>query len=120
MQNRSVVSLILLSFVTCGFYALYVATAMYVETNRELGIEKSVGINFTIAFFTCGIWLVIMMYTTAQNHVIIARNKGIIISDNSIIYFILSFFFSFIVICLLQNQQNGLIDNQNNFDKTTF
>ncbi len=120
MQNRSIASVILLSLVTCGFYQIYVTTALYVETNRELGMEKSLGINLLLAFVTCGIWLIIMLYNTAQNHVTIARNKGVIIADNTVMYLILAIFIQIVALALIQNQQNELINSINNQNTNTF
>ncbi len=120
MQNRGIVSVLLLSLVTCGFYAIFVTVAMYVETNRELGMEKSFGLNLLLAFVTCGIWMIIMLYNTSQNHVTIASQKGITIADNTVLYLILAIFIQLAAIVLIQNQQNDLIDCQGKQDPNTF
>ncbi len=116
MQNRSIVSVILLSLVTCGFYQIYVTTALYVESNRELGIEKSLGLNLILAFFTCGVWLIIMLYSTSQNHVTSANNRGVVMADNTVLYLILAIFIQIVAVALIQNQQNELIMNMGNKD----
>ncbi len=110
MQKRSVLTVVLLMLVTCGFYTIYLAAALHEETWRELGTEKSLGMNILLIFVTCGIWLIVLNYETAKNYVSIGQVRGVMTQDNSVLILILTLFgFGIVSNALLQDQQNNLI-----------
>ncbi len=121
MQIRSCIKVILLSFITCGIYAVYNAALLHDETSKELGIEKkTVGLDVVFSYLTCGIWLVIIIYNIAKNHVEIAKRKEVAIVDYATVYLILAIMMGFIAIILLQNQQNELIRKIESANKDPF
>ncbi len=116
MQNRSVLSVVLLMLFTCGIYAIYLQASLHQETWRELGQEKNFGTNVLLIIITCGIWGIVLNYETAKNYVSIAQLRGVVTSDNSVLIIIFCVLgFGIVSNALLQDQQNNLINQTKTF-----
>ena len=110
IQNRNVVTCILLSIVTCGIYAIvwmYQMTndaALANENNQFNGVNA---ILFTI--LTCGIYSIYWNYKMGKEVYEAKCKKNLNASDNSILYLVLSLFgLSIVNYCLIQNDLNEL------------
>ncbi len=84
IQERSGLTVVLLSFVTCGIYYLY---WMY-TTDRELGEalddpDIKPGQDLLLTFVTCGIWSIYVEYRNAQKVYSALRAHDPQATDNS-------------------------------------
>lgn len=112
IKNRSLVTCILLSFVTCGIY-LYVwlynmVNDLNTASNDHNGTSGGKVILFTI--LTCGIYLWVWMYKAGEQICVARQNVLGYRGDNSgILYLILSLFgLGLVSYALIQHELNQL------------
>ncbi len=121
ISKRSPLSVILLTFITCGFYLIYWYYKIYQElklyTNRT-PTGNDFWLDFFINLFTCGLWGIYVDYKISKLlHQIRLENnlKG---DDSSIIVLILDSFsiFTFHLLWILtsaiqQDEWNNILEN---------
>ena len=107
MRKRSIVSIILLSFVTCGIYTLILYYQMFSDINRECRENDTAGTDLLLMIITCGIWGIYCMYKYSKK---LARLGC---DDNSVINILLSIFsLQLIALCIMQDSINRYVDEQ--------
>lgn len=110
LKERSGVTVLLLTFVTCGIYGLI----WKYQTTDELRIasgDESIkpGLDLVLAFVTCGIWAIYTDYRNAKKLNDMLRALGSSRSDQSTIIILLWVFgLGFASIFLLQEEFNAL------------
>ena len=108
IQKREIVTAILLSLVTCGFYGIYWFVVMTDDANKvnnENGTSGGMALLFT--FLTCGLYSIYWNYQMGQRLYEAGQKQGKNINDNSILYLVLSLFGLGIVnYCLIQSDLN--------------
>ncbi len=107
MRKRSIVSIILLSFVTCGIYSLILYYQMFSDINRECRENDTAGTDLLLMIITCGIWGIYCIYKYSKK---LARLGC---DDNSVINILLSIFsLQLIALCIMQDSINRYVDEQ--------
>ncbi len=110
IKRRSIVTAIILYFVTCGIYGIYWFIVLTNEMNQASGKtgDTSGGIAFLLNLVTCGIYGYFWAYKLGEKRDIVANEKG----SSAILYLVLSLLgFGFIVYCLAQDALNKAVDN---------
>lgn len=121
ISRRSPLSVILLTFITCGLYLIYWYYKIYEELklfSKRTPTGNSFWVDFFINFFTCGIWGIYVDYKISKLlHQIRLENhlKG---EDSSMIILILDSFsiFSLHLLWILtsaiqQDEWNQILEN---------
>ena len=120
MQRRNIVSVVLLSIVTCGIYALYCHVVVtneieYYLAEKSDGSCGSGGLTRLLSIVTCGIYTIYWYYKEAKRLEILAADLGVRVSNEAWLYVILCIFGLEIVnIALMQDDLNKLADAQQN------
>ncbi len=112
IRNRSIVTCILLSIVTCGIYALIWLAGMVDDLNTASGETNGTsGVTVVLlSIVTCGIYELFWMYKAGGqvNRAKAARGMAQD-SNSSILYLLLSIFgLSIVSYCLIQNELNQM------------
>lgn len=111
ISRRSVAFSIILSLITCGFYSIY----WFIVLTNEVGILSrdhtfTGGKHFLLTLVTCGIWSFIWAYQVGKHVADAQRQRGELISDNSVLYVILTFFgLGVVTYALVQSDVNKLV-----------
>lgn len=109
--------MILLHYVTCGIYPLYMWASMTAANNQEAslyGIKQIMGfgIAFLLGLVTCGIFFYYWYYTFMEQQAALAKAKGVKLepTDSPILLTLLTFvpFYSYYVLCDNYNRTLGL------------
>lgn len=112
IKKRDIVTAIILSFVTCGIYAIIWFINLTDDVNtasEETG--TSGGTAFLLTLITCGIYGFYWAYTMGKKMQTAGEKRGVALADNSILYLVLQLFGLGIVnYCLIQNDLNRLAD----------
>ena len=110
VPNRSIVTAIILSVVTCGIYGLYWFVCLTNDSNKASGDYKtSGGMALLYTIITCGIYGLYWYYQMGKKMAQAGTNNGVDIQDNSILYLVLGVFGLGIVdYCLIQNDLNKI------------
>jgi len=110
VQERNIVTCILLSIVTCGIYGIIWFIGLVDDVNRICNDEKSSqsgGTVFLLTLVTCGIYGIIWFYECGRRLSVAGNKYGKQIQDNSTIYLILSIFgLQIVAYCMVQNDLN--------------
>lgn len=116
IQKRSIVTCILLSFITCGIYGIVWFINLTDDTRNVSGDQKlSGGKAFLFTILTCGIYGYYWSYVMGKALMQGRSNNGLAAEDNSILYLILQILGLGIVnYCLIQNELNNICDASNN------
>lgn len=111
MKQRSIVSCILLSLVTCGFYDIYWMITLNDNTNQLSGRDgTSGGLVFLFSIITCGIYTIYWMYQMGVAVEQIHEQHGEPAGSLPVIYLLLTLFgLSIVAYALLQNELNNYI-----------
>ena len=109
--KRSVVTVIILTIITCGIYGLYwyykKKEDMYNSCGKSLGNLTPI-IQFVLLFFYVG--GVIFAINADDNINEVKARMGISPSDQKIAYILLELVFPIAVLALVQNEMNQLAD----------
>lgn len=111
VTQRSVVSAIILSLITCGIYGVYWFIVLTNDVGR-LSRDPSFtgGKHFLLTLITCGVWSFIWSYQIGQHVAEAQRQRGMSETDNSVIYLILNLFgMSIVTHALVQADVNKLV-----------
>lgn len=111
IQNRSIVTCILLSLVTCGIYGLYWFYTLTEDTNKISGDPNATsgGMAILLTLITCGIYSWYWMYKRGEIIDNYNLQRGMPSSSNAVLYLILSICgLSIVSYCLMQNELNNM------------
>ena len=107
--NRSVVTVIILTIVTCGIYGIVwywkACHELYNAGGKSLG-NLSPEIQFVLFFVYVG--GVVFAINADDNINAVKAQRGLSVSDNKVIYVILALVFPIALIALVQNEMNQL------------
>ncbi len=107
--NKSVVSVIILSIVTCGIYGLIwywnAINELYRAGGKSIGNLEPV-IQFILLFFYVG--GIFFAINADDNLNEVKRQRGIPTSDNKTLYIILALLFPIAMMALVQDEMNKL------------
>lgn len=110
MRRRNIVSIVVLSIITCGIYYLFAWYEVMSDINYESGESNSAALDIILTFITCGIWGVYAYYKYSQK---LARVGA---EDSSTITTILALFgLSLISLCILQTNINDALERRTNY-----
>ncbi|BBH23663.1 hypothetical protein Back11_50080 [Paenibacillus baekrokdamisoli] len=109
-SQRSIALAIILSIITCGIYSIYWFIVLTNEVGEASGDSSFTGgKHFLLTLVTCGIWSFIWAYQVGQQVADAQRQRGLLVSDNSVLYLILTFFgLSIVTYALVQSDVNRL------------
>lgn len=110
VNQRSVGLAIILSLITCGIYGIYWFIVMTNDVGKLSGDSTFTGgKHFLLTLVTCGIWSLIWAYQVGKQLGEAQRQRGLMVSDNSVLYLVLSFFgLGIITMALVQLDVNKL------------
>lgn len=112
MKHRSIATVILLTFVTCGIYGLWWVYTTAEELDREVGepgkFSPVVLIVLCLLAGVVGYALFGMQMNDSLNK--IREHKGLSQVDNQVLYIVLGLFIPIVLIVLVQNEINKLDD----------
>ena len=107
LTERNIVITIILSFVTCGIYAIYWVYKMLDELYTYTGQPSSAAVDIIIGLVTMWVW---PAYKFAQLESAANAKAGFPVEDKTIIYIILSVVgLSIVVDLLVQSNINKLV-----------
>ena len=118
LERKNIVTCIILSIVTCGFYGIYWLYCIISDINTISGDPDSMSpiVVILLSFVTCGIYLLFWVYKAGALLDQKAVESGRASESRAMIYLILTLFFLGIVTCvLMQDSINTIADDQNNF-----
>ncbi|MGL5541537.1 MAG: DUF4234 domain-containing protein [Erysipelotrichaceae bacterium] len=112
IEKRNIVSLILLSLITCGVYSVFLYYKQTQEIDNLGGFQDSnPGIELLLILITCGIYGIFWQYKYAKRIAEIQATRGMRVNDVSIINIVLSLFgMQMIAQAIMQNEMNNIID----------
>lgn len=119
--KKNIVTCILLSFVTCGIYAIIWFINLTDDARIVSGDTRLSGATcFLLTLITCGIYGYYWAYLMGKAMMQAKANNGLPAEDNSILYLILQLFGLGIVnYCLIQNDLNTISDMRAGTPTTT-
>lgn len=122
LKQRSIVSVILLSLLTCGIYSIYWFVVVTNEIQASLrnpdGSVGSGGMCFLLGIVTCGIYTIYWYYKQGQRVSQLRQENGLQSNDNTVLYVILSIFgLAIVADAIIQGELNAVIDaSYNNYN----
>lgn len=108
VKERNIVVSIILSFVTCGIYAIYWFICLTDEAARMDEDVNFTGVKaFLLTIITCGIYSIYWNYKMGKTLYSAGSKHNVDVNDNSLLYLILSLFgLSIVNYCLMQSDLN--------------
>jgi hypothetical protein len=108
--QRSLGLAIILSLITCGIYAIYWFIVLTNDVGKLSGDSTFTGgKHFLLTLVTCGIWSFIWSYQVGKLIGEAQRQRGLMVSDNSVLYLILTFVgLGIVTYALVQSDVNKL------------
>ena len=105
MTQRNIGTAILLSIITCGFYALYWMYKITQEITEYNNENANPTTELLLSMFTCGIYYLYWNYKMGKR-IAQARSSS---SDDSMLYLILAFFgLGIVSLAIMQNNMNNM------------
>lgn len=109
VQKRSIVSCIILTFITCGIYGIYWFICLADDVNTVSGVrDTSGGAVFLLTLITCGIYGLYWAYRCGEKIDMAKQSRGISSSNGGILYLILYIFGGIIAYAVIQNEINNM------------
>ncbi len=107
LQNKNVVTVIILSIVTCGIYSLIWCwqTMNALDAQGQKSLVPPV-VQFILLFFYIG--FIVFALCADANLNSIREQRGLAAKDNKILYLILGIVFPIALVALVQNDINEL------------
>ena len=108
-MKRSIVTCLLLSFITCGIYGIIWMIQLNDELNAAADKPNAIsgGMVFLFTLITCGIYGLFWYYKMGENVDVIKEKQGVASSNTGILYLILALCgFAIINDCLMQDALN--------------
>ena len=110
VQERNIVTCIILSIVTLGIYGIIWYINLVNDTNRVCNDEhssQSGGMVFLLTLITCGIYGIIWFYNAGKRLEKAGKKYGKEISDNSVVYLIVNIVgLGIVAYCMVQSDLN--------------
>lgn len=108
LKERNVVTVIILSIVTCGIYALYWTYVTMDALDKEgQASNMPVIAQFLLLFVYVG--YILFGINADANINAIKEKKGVATADNKVLWLILGLVFPIALIALIQNEINQLV-----------
>lgn len=108
MRNRSIVSIVLLSIITCGIYYYVSLYEVFSDINYARRENESAAMDILLCIVTCGIWEIYCYYKYSNK----LRDMGA--EDCAFINVLLCVFkFGLVSLCIMQTNINSLIYRNN-------
>ncbi len=111
ITNRSIVTAVILSIVTCGIYGIYWFVCLTNEANQASGDTNATsgGMALLFTILTCGIYSLYWCYKMGERMATAGQRYGKPIENRSLLYLILAIVGLGIVnYCLIQDDLNKL------------
>lgn len=110
VQQRGIVSAIILTLITCGIYGIYWFIVLTNDAGKLSGdYSFTGGKHFLLTLVTCGIWSFVWAYQIGKNIAEAQRQRGMVSVDNSVLYVVLTIFgLSIVTYALVQSDVNRL------------
>ena len=110
LKNRSVVSVIILTIITCGIYGIYWAYDTLNSMEQVSGRESSVGsvVVLLLCIFFPSIGYLLYGMAADEELNMIKGMRGMQQVDNKVMYMILGFFLPIVLIPIVQDEINRL------------
>jgi hypothetical protein len=107
-EQRNIVLTLLLSFITCGIYSLYVRYELGSELNAHARRSLlSPGLDIFLGIITCGLWFIYVDYHYAQELKNICEEERSPVQDVSLLCLLLTLFgLGWVSVLILQNEAN--------------
>ncbi len=107
MKKRGIVSIVLLSIITCGIYYIYCYCSFQGQLKKLTGEGYGAAGHFFATLFTCGIYAIVWAYRAG------GRLEKVGCKNNETLYLILSLCgMGGIAFLLMQSEVNGLSEAQ--------
>ena len=113
LKSKSIVTCVILSFVTCGIYGLIWLAQIVDDVKLASGDDKlpEGGMAVLLTIITCGVYGFYLAYILGKSMITANTNNGFSDTDNSILYLVLALFgLSLVNYCLIQNDLNAIAD----------
>lgn len=109
LQNKNVVTVVILSIVTCGIYSLVWCwqTMHALDEEGKSSIVPPIA-QFLLFLFTAYIGWILFALCADANLNAIRTNRGLAVKDNKILYIILAIVLPIALIAFIQNDINEL------------
>ncbi len=110
MQERNIVTCIILTIVTCGIYGIVWFVGLTDDAARANNNPNfSGGKALLLTLVTCGIYSIYWYYKMGKELFNAKVSRNIMTSDQSVLYLVLGLFgFGIVNYCLMQNELNEL------------
>ena len=108
IKERSLVTAIILSLVTCGIYSIIWFISLTNDMNKASGrtSDTNGGMAFLLSLITCGIYEFFWAYKMGEKRDIVANENG----SSNVIYLVLTFLgLGIVVYALLQDALNKAV-----------
>ncbi|MBE6022294.1 MAG: DUF4234 domain-containing protein [Cellulosilyticum sp.] len=110
VKQRSIVTCIILSIITCGIYGIYWFVCLTNDVNYVSGEEgTSGGLAVLLTIITCGIYGLYWAYKMGEKLDIAKQKQGIPATNGGILYLILFIFGGIISYAVIQYELNKLV-----------
>jgi hypothetical protein len=108
--QRSLGLAIILTLITCGIYGIYWYIVLTNDVGKLSGDPTFTGgKHFLLTLVTCGIWSFIWAYQVGKQIAEAQRQRGLMVSDNSVLYLVLTFVgLGIVTYALVQSDVNKL------------
>ena len=116
IQEKNIVTNILLTFVTCGIYGIFWLISITDDTRSVTGDPRiqTGGVTILLILVTCGIYSLIWAYNIGSALTNYYRNQGKYSEDLGVLYLILAIFTANVVnYCLIQSKLNEIAHTSN-------
>lgn len=110
IEKRSVVSVILLSIITCGIYMVWWTYVTCCALQREGGKTSIPPVATTLLMLFTGVGGVLLGIDADDNVNAIKFNRGIPQTDNKVLWIVLGLFLPIATVGLVQHEINQIID----------
>lgn len=106
MRKRSILSIIVLSIITCGIYYLFVWVSIFSDINYTSRDNDSAITDLLLSIVTCGLWGLYCFWRYSK------KLADLGAEDNSLINVLLAVFgLPLISLCIMQSSINNLVDH---------
>ena len=111
IEKRSVVSVILLSIVTCGIYMVWWTYVTCSALQREGGKTSIPPVATTLLMLFTGFGGILLGIDAVDNVNAIKFARGIPQKDNKVLWIVLGFLFPIATVGLVQHEINQIVDH---------
>ncbi|MCL2398612.1 MAG: DUF4234 domain-containing protein [Defluviitaleaceae bacterium] len=114
VEKRGVGVAILLSIITCGFYAIYWEYTILRSLYNANKMENTAGMDIILSIVTCGIYGLYALYKAGKLESSARTLHGLPPKDDSVLYLLLGVLALVIIsFAILQNNINSFADHVN-------